>query len=276
MILIPYIILRGNTLKFLFWNTYRNTNINDILSNLIVENDVDIAVLAEYESDLDKLIDALLSKNITVSKYITTGSDKIKMLGKVNDVIPQTQSKHYSIQIIKNKYIMCGAHLPSKLYGSGSGQRAIVVRQLLRDLVALEDKKSIDQTIIVGDMNENPYEECCLDARWLNSLPSRMDTKRKSRIIQKETFEMFYNPMWNLFGDFSGPPGSYYFNKNDTDNPMWHILDQVIIRPPLIRSFVNDSLRIIDRTSKASLLDKRGHPNKKISDHLPIFFEIKE
>lgn len=263
-------------MRVLFWNTHKNVNINDILSDLIVENNVDIAILAEYESDITKLVNILSGKHTTVSEYITIGSDKIRMLGRINNVIPQTQSKHYSIQIIKNEYIICGVHLPSKLHDSTSGQRTIVVRQLLQDLATLENEKNIKQTIIVGDMNENPYEECCLDVRWLNSLPSRTDASRKTRVIQKETFEMFYNPMWNLFGDFNGPPGSYYFNKGGTGNPMWHILDQVIIRPSLIQSFINNSLRIIDRTDKVSLLDKVGHPNKKISDHLPIFFEIKE
>ena len=263
-------------MKFLFWNTCKNANINNVLSDLIVENNVDIAILAEYNSDLTKLISILSSRKTTVDEYITTGSDRIKMLGRISHVIPQTQSKYYSIQIIKNKYVMCGVHLPSKLYTSTPGQRTIIIKQLLQDLVTLENEKNIKQTIIVGDMNENPYEECCLDARWLNSLPSRTDASRKARIIQKETFEMFYNPMWNLFGDFSGPPGTYYFNRNDTNNPMWHILDQVIIKPPLIPSFVNSSLKIIDKTSKISLLNTRGHPNKKISDHLPIFFEIKE
>ena len=87
---------------------------------------------------------------------------------------------------------------------------------------------------------------------------------------------MFYNPMWNLFGDFEAPYGTYYYGKNTIDNIYWHILDQVIIRPNLRDSFVDKSLKIITKTNSVSLLNKKGHPDKKTSDHLPIVFEIKE
>ena len=40
--------------------------------------------------------------------------------------------------------------------------------------------------------------------------------------------------------------------------------------------FVENSLRIIKETKTRFLLDSNGHPDKKISDHLPIVFEIKE
>ena len=263
-------------MRILFWNTYRNTDINKILCDLIDENSVDIVVLAEYQSDYDELMETLLNKGIMMKKYMTSGSDKIKMFGKIKDVIPQSQEKTYSIQIIKKKYILCGIHLLSKLYGGNQGKRTISVSAFLNDLEELENRKDIKSTIIVGDMNENPYEECCLDARYFHGIPSSLDTLREDRTIQGEKFKMFYNPMWNLFGDFNEPPGSYYYSGNNTSNSMWHIFDQVMIRPSLIDDFNNESLCIICKTKNISLLDEKGHPNKKISDHLPIFFEIKE
>ena len=57
---------------------------------------------------------------------------------------------------------------------------------------------------------------------------------------------------------------------------IWNIYDQVIIRPALRARFVENSLRIIKETKTRFLLDSNGHPDKKISDHLPIVFEIKE
>ena len=43
-------------MRTLFWNTHKNTNINAILGELIIENNISVAVLAEYEANLDELI----------------------------------------------------------------------------------------------------------------------------------------------------------------------------------------------------------------------------
>lgn len=90
-----------------------------------------------------------------------------------------------------------------------------------------------------------------------------------------KTFKMFYNPMWNLFGDFSYPPGTYYHNGSEPINSFWNIYDQVMIRPSMRNCFVEKSLKIIVEMQKYSLVDKLRHPRKDISDHLPIVFEIK-
>ena len=101
-------------------------------------------------------------------------------------------------------------------------------------------------------------------------------TKRKSRDIAGQEFQMFYNPMWNFLGDFNKPYGTHYYNGNRSDNIFWHIYDQVIIRPVLRKNFLNENLRIITETKCRFLLNSKGVPNKDISDHLPIIFEIEE
>ena len=70
--------------------------------------------------------------------------------------------------------------------------------------------------------------------------------------------------------------GSQHYSGNDKDNIFWNIYDQIIIRPDLRKYFVDEELKIVTGTSNCSFLNRNGHPNKKISDHLPIIFEIKE
>ena len=45
-------------MKYLFWNTHRNNNINDIISELIIENDILIVLLAEYTAEANDLVDS--------------------------------------------------------------------------------------------------------------------------------------------------------------------------------------------------------------------------
>lgn len=82
--------------------------------------------------------------------------------------------------------------------------------------------------------------------------------------------------MWNLLGDFQYPPGTYYYKSSQEKTEFWNIFDQVMIRPQLRNRFVDTSLKIITETETTSLVDKNRHPSKKISDHLPIVFEVKE
>jgi len=147
---------------------------------------------------------------------------------------------------------------------------------IVADINELEKKFKLENTIILGDINENPYDSGCLNATKFHGIPSGEDAQKGSRSIMGKTFKMFYNPMWNLFGDFCYPPGTYYHNGSEPVNSFWNIYDQVMIRPGMKKCFVEKSLKIITDMQKYSLVDKLKHPRKDISDHLPIVFEIKE
>ncbi len=97
-------------MKFLFWNTYKNESINSVLSELIMENNISIAVLAEYSANMKELIDILISNGIIMKQYYC-GCDRIKLLGSLNSVEPRLDTDHASIQIINGKDILCCVHL---------------------------------------------------------------------------------------------------------------------------------------------------------------------
>ena len=165
--------------------------------------------------------------------------------------------------------------MPSKLYADVL-KRGIAIARIVEEIQIQEEKLGIEKTIIVGDINENPYETGCLGASGFHGIPVYKDTMKKYRVIMDESFKMFYNPMWNLLGDFSFPPGTYYYSGNEVENSFWNVYDQVMIRPCLRGQFVDDELKILSATKKRKLIDANNHPDKKISDHLPIVFEIME
>ena len=101
-------------MKVLFWNTHQNKGINSILYELIVENNISIVILAEYDAQADDLINSLAKRGITMRKYITTGCDRISILGNVSCVEPGTQTQYASIQVINDKDIFCCVHLFAK------------------------------------------------------------------------------------------------------------------------------------------------------------------
>lgn len=264
-------------MKVLFWNTNKNPNINRVLCEIIAENNISLVVLAEYEGEICKLSKELAEIGINMQEYLTVGCDRIKIMGVELNISPGRQTDYASFQIIDNKDIFCCIHLPSQIYNNANGMRKVAIDRIVADVCSTEKEIGTDNTIILGDFNINPYDNDCLNADKFHAIPYCKEIlKRNKRIIAGEEFEMFYNPMWNFFGDWKKPFGTYYYSGNNVENAFWNIYDQVIIKPSLSKRFVNSSLKILTECKICSLLNRQGHPNKKISDHLPITFEILE
>lgn len=263
-------------MKILFWNTHNNPNINSTLSDLIVENSISMVVLAEYKDDMKKLLSDLSTKDIHMKKQPTFTCERIIVISSCKNIVSGRQTKYATFQIINNKDIFCCIHLPSQIYSDHQGRRNIAISKIVNDIESTELEYKTQNTIIVGDFNENPYDDGCLSAERFHGIPTYKETERKQRTVSGEKFSMFYNPMWNLLGDFNSPPGTYYYDSGNSRMTYWNMFDQVLIRPELRKRFVDTSLQIITTTQKDSLIDKGGHPKNEISDHLPIVFEIKE
>lgn len=264
-------------MKVLFWNTHHNKNINNILCELICENNISFVILAEYVAEINALTKELIKQGTYLGDYSKLCSGRITVLPlQQMNIFPGLQSDYYSFHIINNKDIYCCIHLPSKIYGNSSGTRNLITDRIVKDIESIEEEINSNHTIIVGDFNTNPFDYNCIDASGFHGIPILEVTEKEKRTIAGKEYRMFYNPMWRFFGDESFPYGTCYFANSDTDNIFWNIYDQVLIRPSLKDRFVSSSLRIITETKTQRLLNSKGHPNKNISDHLPIIFEIQE
>lgn len=262
-------------MKYLFWNTHHNKMINDILSELIIENDISVVILAEYSAKISELVDTLAVHGIAMRCYDSC-CPRITMLGSIDEVEMKKDSDHATIQIINGRDILCGVHLNSKQYDGHKGYREVYIEGIIHDIQDTEKELSTENTIIVGDFNINPYEPECTDARYFHGMPVLAEAERKKREVAGKEYRMFYNPMWHFFGDYAQPYGTYYYNAGGSQNTYWNIFDQVLLRPALKGRFVKESLKILTKTNTRSLLDNKEHPDKTISDHLPIMFEIME
>ena len=64
-------------MKILFWNTNRNTNINNYVASLVLDYDVDILVLAEYNADKEQLQMLMDEKHRKLIRANAEGSKRI-------------------------------------------------------------------------------------------------------------------------------------------------------------------------------------------------------
>jgi len=153
--------------------------------------------------------------------------------------------------------------------------RSIVgMPHLVADIRALEQQEGHERTIIVGDLNVNPFETPVAWAGGLHGIMDRRVVERETREVRGREYSMFYNPMWGFFGDRTpGPSGTYYRTSSESVNYFWNTYDQVLLRPTLTTHL--SDLRVLDADGADSLLTPSGLPDAVSgSDHLPLLFRL--
>jgi hypothetical protein len=262
-------------LTFLFWNL-NDKPLAPIVANLVEQHGVDVLMLAECQSP-PQFLSTLNQKRIDF--HLCPG-DRCKRI-----VIYTRFSRRFLTLESETKYItirqlmlpaqldilLTVVHLQSKLHTSHSEQQNACV-ELSREIRQVEEKVGHSRTLVVGDLNMNPFESGMITAAGLNAAMTRQIALKESRTWQDQEYLFFYNPMWGHFGDrIQGVAGNYYYSSE----PYWNIFDQVLLRPALLPFFENDTLKILEGDGETSFLTKNGLPNRSVaSDHLPILFQL--
>ncbi|HZV07209.1 MAG TPA: endonuclease/exonuclease/phosphatase family protein [Gemmataceae bacterium] len=150
-------------------------------------------------------------------------------------------------------------------------EQALQATVLHQDIVREEDVVGHQRTVLIGDLNMNPFDLGLVGAQALNSVMTRDLARREERTVAGRPYRLFYNPMWGCFGDRTpGPPGTYFYSGS---TPFWNIFDQVLLRPILMDRLVE--LCIVDGDGQDPPLTERGRPNaSELSDHLPLLVRL--
>lgn len=264
-------------MKYLFWNT-NCKNVNNTLELIIKSFSCDIVALAEYTNDIKELLVNLDKDGHSFYHIPKIGCEKIDIITKYTPgkIEHSREASHYTIKKVPHEslgyHLIVFVHFASKLYDDP--EDFIEAARIFKyDIEQAEKETSNNNTLVLGDFNMNPFERGMVTAAALHAISSRKIAQKYSRTVKDKTYDMFYNPMWNLFGDLEEPPGTYYYNKSSQINYFWHMFDQVLIRPTLINNFDLRSLKILSHCGNIKLVNDKGIPN--LSDHLPIYFELK-
>ncbi len=267
-------------INFLFWNIGKQP-IESLITELAFEHNIDVIMLAEYVENPTRLLQTL---NANTFQYFLNESlcDKIRVYSKYkNSFFPKfRESRRYTIRHLQlpglDDILLAVVHFPSKINFSNESQD-IESGELARFIKDAEEEIGHSRTILVGDLNMNPFEIGMVKTTGLHSVMSQQIAQKISRIVQGKGYKFFYNPMWNFLGDFAPyPAGTHYYQTSEHIAYFWNMFDQVLIRPELLDVFSNEDLKIIDSVGKQSLLNDNGLPNTNLaSDHLPLFFSLK-
>lgn len=269
-------------LTFLFWNLGRNKRV-EALARLARSHDVDVLMLAESPASPVELLGRLNDDGRAAFHYNPGNCERVSIFSRFakSSWRPMLETNRVSIRQIKlpgrPDLLLAAVHLRSKLHQTdASTSQMLAVTELARDIARMEAKLGHRRTVLVGDLNMNPFEHGLVAAAGLNATMDRRIAARAERTVEKKGYPFFYNPMWSLLGDASpGPPGTYYRGESSQVAYFWHMFDQVLLRPDLLPSFENQSLEILDSDGTATLLKKSGAPDEAAgSDHLPLVFRL--
>ena len=255
-------------MKLLFWNLYKKNNDRHI-ADLILENQIDVAIFAEYENtDFQSVLKKLGSDyKRAEGKYV---DDRVVLICKKKYIVsvrrPQDRYLLYSVEYDEYKYLVAGIHLQSRLH-SKTEDRLDTIHDLVEDIEQQERLLKHSNTIVIGDFNASPFDkELILKTGFNAVLYKELIRKNESVEYRKKRYKRFYNPMLQIYSENLRDYGSYYYSS-EIDSLYWYSFDQVIVRKSLM-----DNLKKVHycKQIKNKSLMKSVMPNLSISDHLPL------
>ena len=270
-------------ISFLFWNLDENTNAVPYLGRLATTYAVDIFLIAECPKETAPLITALNAAHRGVYRVADEViPEKVRIITRLAP--PRLKQrltllgKDATIWTLEgdvlSRVLLVAAHLPSKSGGFTAHDQQAIVEQVSRGIVSVEDEDGCQNTVLVGDMNMNPYEPGMAIVTGFHGLMTTDLAKLGDRRFKGIDYRRFYNPMWGLYGDRTpGPAGTFYWDAYSPTNHRWHMLDQVLLRPSLTDRLRN--VQILAGDGYRSFLGEDGAPDREqVSDHLPILFQL--
>lgn len=267
-------------LTFLFWNVNKK-NLDDLIADLGAAHNVDIMMLAECGSEPFALLERLNRGAMFPFEHAPTMSAGLEIFCRFSPdfLIAQFDSPRLTIKAValpaRPEFVLAVVHFPSKLYWSPDSQ-ALECTRLSSEIRRVEGNRGHLRTVLVGDLNMNPFETGVVGAIGLNATMARAVARRRTRTVQAEEYPFFYNPMWSYLGDGERRAcGTYYYESAEHVSYYWHMFDQVMVRPDLLPQLPGDQVKVITETPSTSLLTADGRPNRVAgSDHLPLLFKL--
>jgi hypothetical protein len=294
---------------FLFWNLggqvatttrggrkEREVRLSTIVANLAEQHSVDLLILAECPVEAKDLL-RQVNKRIATEKLRFRQPDPTSLCERIlifprfpaQFLKPKSESNKYSGRIIelpaRPPIILFACHFAGKTHRSDQSQ-AMSVPAISGIIRMLEQEVGHQRTLLVGDLNMNPFEQGIVAAEGLNAVMTRELALRRERTVDGVRYPFFYNPMWSYFGDSTHelhppgtpqhePPGSCYYSASESIWYYWNIFDQVMLRPDLTSYFRNQDLKLLVTDGTTSLITEKGMPDRDaVSDHLPLLFRL--
>lgn len=263
-----------------FWNIGGKTpreGIVRLITALQRDEDADFIALAECSTGvIGSLLRALNPSGVADWVWVPTQS-RIQVLVRGPQRLTEVhRHEYYSVLALRRPRripLPPGiAHIISRVHHELDDVDEEVI-QFAAAVSASEEATRHTNTVVLGDLNSNPFARGVVTARGLHGVMTRIVAAQDGRSVSHRDYRYFFNPMWKFFGDgTASPPGTCYYAPEGSHRAFhWNMYDQVLIRPDLLPYYADDSVRIIHTLGGEPLTKSNWIPNRAVgSDHLPI------
>lgn len=263
---------------FLFWNV-GGSDVGSTIADLCAEHDVDVLILAEASMGVAEATNHLNRSREAPFWEFRPVDSRVRFFTRYPPSCFQQVFDDGRVSIrnlrppIGAEVLIAAAHLPSKLH-SGDQDQYYRIRRLRADLEEAEAQVGHRNSIVIGDLNINPFEDAMVAADGLHGVMDKQVARRVPRAVNGRSWDFLYNPMWSRLGDESkGPPGTYYYARGGLVSYFWNTFDQVLLRPDLLPYYHEESLTIISRIGGRDILTLAREGGSG-PDHLPLVIKL--
>lgn len=277
--------------SFLFWNLYgrqeknraaRKQRLLTGITRLTAARGLDVLMFVECALSPSEIVEALDAAGVGKYHLPPSRSERIRIFTRMpeksfTDEFNNPTGGRLTIRRVRvgpaPGILLAVLHFQDRASWSRDAQlmESVVLAQ---DIARAEENVGHSRTVLVGDLNMNPFDPGLVGTQALNAVMAKNLARPVERRVAGRGYRCFYNPMWGCFGDRSpGPPGSFFLTGSDPASHYWNIYDQVLLRPDLMQTLTH--LEIMDSDGAEPLVNRSQRPARSMcSDHLPLYFRL--
>lgn len=250
------------------------------VSNLLEyswSQDIDVAVVCEAPDEWAKKCEVKHYR--TVQRVDPNAVVGIEVFVKNDDPIPlhyfRENRRHATLRFAPWNINLVVAHLNSNRTQNAKQVRGVDIQKMVNDLDRIEEVYASKQSIILGDLNIGLFEDQMSDILGMNARLYRYQMEKQTASVHEYERDLFYNPMIKVYQhaeEPDKPKGTHYYRGKPEQ---WFCYDHVLMKRAVLPRFDSRHLRVLTRLG-ADPLVIGNVMNTKISDHLPVYFEISD
>lgn len=269
-------------LTVLFWNVKGQRHCEPLCANLVRAHAVDILVLAECQRPKITLAAINAAGPTAPLRFVRTAApSRVSLFTRFDrtEFVEVDAEGHFCVHALngsgRHELLLVSVHASSGLRTPVDEQEE-ELRDLASKIALLESRRAHSRTLLVGDLNADPFDRRVTAAKYLHAIQTRRIAEEGSRVVKRKRYPFFYNPMWQFLGRQPPlPQGTYYWRKAVHNARFWYVFDQALLRPDLLPFFLDTDVSVLLNDGSTAFHTPDGIPDKKVaSDHFPILIKL--
>lgn len=182
-------------ITFLFWNLNKKP-LQSLIAKLVEEHDVDVLIFAECSIRPDVLLQSINRSGRTYSYSPSDSCERIEIYTRFSPELsrPVLDGREFTTRHLtipdKIDILLVAIHFPSKLYWSDANQAMRSV-EVADEIKVAENSVGHSRTVLVGDLNMNPFEDGLISANGFHTVMSQVVAQKQSRVVQGKRYPFF-------------------------------------------------------------------------------------